>query len=1022
MSLISHFPLNGSLEDLCNNFEMKINSTVLWDETNALFEKCANLTTSTSYMYIDDNRLKDVIKNNCSEFSISLWIRNSNVGKSDGMFMSCGSGFTHKNIHWGIRNGRIYLGHYSDDFPSTAVIHDNKWYHVVVTMDKNKRQNLYVNGEYHSGRVYNGFKPDYLANGKIVFGNWGTNTGRYIDYIQNLKIYDTPISAKQVKEDFLLLTTHYDFKDNEIFRENLIESIYTANGTNAPTLTEIDIENPFGCKITRAEFPINAATGWHGSSALTDSYSFENNEGYLFCTYIKYDLDLNEIAIYVSGSAGMNYLNHVSEYDIDGWMCFMSTANSTTYSGTNRLCVFNNGVKDYVKIAYIGPSFIFRDVHALENINHYRSGFINDLSGHMNNTEIPDSISNKVSHESKGYIFNSSPKGLELSSKYLNKELQKWTISVDVKIYELDDTGNNTLIGGLNNGIRFLYNKMIMYINGGSNDRYVYSSVMGADDLNKWFNITARYDQESDTLDVFINGVLNNHIDKTTEGYVPYGIADILYIKSVTCKAGLGEFKLYSKFLSDDEILNISNDITSIDKYSKLNASQVCENHNMLHYINSDLKQGIKHRDVTGYNQANCVVTHEGKYMRIVRPPDILHANGNTTYGGIRIKLPFDPFKVNKRYKFRFKVRGRHAGNDVIVYTTPLPGWGTMGSPVLNESGQSALTTIYWTHMNDALTNMDNDNFKQFECYVDVTQSNYLHYSLTQSDAVIGEPTFTYEYIFINLSYSDTGTGSDIFIHDFELYEDKPVSIAKEVIANNYIEVCRKDDYVAMDTSSISLLCETHLTNHIGPFGYNETLAKIKNVRDGSMNGGFNTRSIEVDHTAQYRFSVWVSRELAEGGRVYLGTNQNSTIKTLDNAVTTNPYFMTFVEDEILMNDRWLLKVAYVNGSGSTVTSNNAISGIYNQQGVKLYDGIDYKMTNTASSLYLRVYLYYSHYMGEEVYWARPRIDKCDGTEPSLEDLLNDRVSHTEPNGTVSDLAHITKDGEIIINELIGGL
>lgn len=173
--------------------------------------------------------------------------------------------------------------------------------------------------------------------------------------------------------------------------------------------------------------------------------------------------------------------------------------------------------------------------------------------------------------------------------------------------------------------------------------------------------------------------------------------------------------------------------------------------------------------------------------------------------------------------------------------------------------------------------------------------------------------------------------------------------------------------------------------------------ATLCNDIDSGADGGFHSPMVNIDKTKKYRFSVWIRRENVGNGRTYFGCYgydssgaENGLLK-LDGTAVTNPYFTNFLKTEsygMAMTDNWALLVAYIHPNTYS-GGNQSDNGVYKKDGTRVGGITDYKWSTTASKTRSRAYLYYSTSTDEKQYYYRPRIDLCDGTEPSIKQLLS---------------------------------
>ncbi len=175
--------------------------------------------------------------------------------------------------------------------------------------------------------------------------------------------------------------------------------------------------------------------------------------------------------------------------------------------------------------------------------------------------------------------------------------------------------------------------------------------------------------------------------------------------------------------------------------------------------------------------------------------------------------------------------------------------------------------------------------------------------------------------------------------------------------------------------------------------------AQYDGVNSGYGDGGWWTSPLSMSIAFTYRFSVWVRKiALGSGGSIYFGTNGYNDVPALigltelGGANNTNSYFYTSASppsNAIFPLNTWVLMIGHINYYGY-VGGAQTTSGIWSLNGTKL-SGMhyEYKWRSDNTKAEHRVYLVYSHpYTDTIVQFLYPRIDKCDGTEPSLRNLL----------------------------------
>jgi hypothetical protein len=175
------------------------------------------------------------------------------------------------------------------------------------------------------------------------------------------------------------------------------------------------------------------------------------------------------------------------------------------------------------------------------------------------------------------------------------------------------------------------------------------------------------------------------------------------------------------------------------------------------------------------------------------------------------------------------------------------------------------------------------------------------------------------------------------------------------------------------------------------PWGIRSIIWEARPGPERDADGGWEGFNFSIDNTKLYRFSVWVNRKiLGTDGRFYFGTRGIGTVNgvgMLDGATTEgNPYFFS---SRILPVDEWILVVGHVFPHSYSGVLHSE-SGRYFLNGTKITTGHrDFKWLPTSTSSRHRSYLYYTTDTSVRQQWIYPRVDVIDGTEPSIQDLLN---------------------------------
>jgi hypothetical protein len=185
------------------------------------------------------------------------------------------------------------------------------------------------------------------------------------------------------------------------------------------------------------------------------------------------------------------------------------------------------------------------------------------------------------------------------------------------------------------------------------------------------------------------------------------------------------------------------------------------------------------------------------------------------------------------------------------------------------------------------------------------------------------------------------------------------------------------------------------------PWGNTSTLWETRASGNGNDDGGWNTAFVSIDRTKLYRFSVWVRRTSASsGGTFYLGTNSDGGVfSTQDGLEKGNPYWEC-VGAGTLVQNQWYLVCGHIYPAGTAYTGNHPDTGYYVPGSATKVGGVnfcnivsDLKWGPTSTTAQHRCYHYYCGDSTTRLNLADPRIDLCDGNEPSISELVNNGVT-----------------------------
>lgn len=184
-----------------------------------------------------------------------------------------------------------------------------------------------------------------------------------------------------------------------------------------------------------------------------------------------------------------------------------------------------------------------------------------------------------------------------------------------------------------------------------------------------------------------------------------------------------------------------------------------------------------------------------------------------------------------------------------------------------------------------------------------------------------------------------------------------------------------------------------------GPFGVSTLVwDSPSNDATSDADGGFISPIISIDSSQLYRFSVWLRRKNIGDGSYYVGTygfnssgvNEGVLLRANTQSVGTNPYFSAGGWPASIANNEWMLVVGHIFPAGSGTGSVHADSGLWNTSGTKFQapNQGDWVWQSTNTKTYHRAYLYYSTITTTNQQFYQPRIDLCNGSQPTIAELV----------------------------------
>ncbi|AUC13875.1 hypothetical protein BTO06_01325 [Tenacibaculum sp. SZ-18] len=209
---------------------------------------------------------------------------------------------------------------------------------------------------------------------------------------------------------------------------------------------------------------------------------------------------------------------------------------------------------------------------------------------------------------------------------------------------------------------------------------------------------------------------------------------------------------------------------------------------------------------------------------------------------------------------------------------------------------------------------------------------------------------------------------------------------------------------------------ENKIVSGTTPFGGTDLLWECIPDAASGADGGWNTDFFTIDNTKTYRYTIWVKKNKTGStshGRTYHGIGWND-VNNLSGTINSNPYFIVNFLPEA---NKWYLLVGIVHPH-TYRGSDSGVSGVYDTNGNKVLDGIEFRWRSDKTSTRLRNYLYYCTDASVRQYFWSPLFQEMDGGEIPLDDVITesspviaqenikDIVSHVE----YDNLGRMTKE------------
>lgn len=589
MSLIHWWSLNGNLKDIgvLNNSLINSNASI---SNSGKIGQCYSFTyTSHSYLYWNDSTFMDTYINHHS-FSLAYWTK---IGSTNSRLCAFGLSYGLR-LYGNVPVFSLYNADRNVYAAATTNIADNKWHHVCGTYDASTNLiKIYIDGVLEDTSTYpTGTYASSWNNGLFIGYDPNNNTDDcwYDGLLNDIRIYDHALSAKEVKEISKGLVLHYNFEDAYIEgTTNLITQAITDGGwywSGSATVTNetVDVDNPAlpfkQCRKTT--YNISESVGGTYDS-LQYHVPVQGSTLYAYSLYVKTNLPFSPNILYrYEYDSNNDYITEQGiasesnrEYLGNGWYRYFGTFTTQSNTANITFQTFNYPSQTGELYRYVGGAQLEQKEHVTPYILGTRpNGKVYDNSGYGYNGTQNGGLEISSNSASGNHSMKFSDFGQYIQTNLFTYGWNVMTYSAWV--YPTARTSDRSCISI--GGTYFTIDEnghLSGYAYGKSSEGYHTGTAVIP--LNQWTHIAIVWDES------YIYGYVNGQLDFKV---VCTGSFTISTPQQIGQESGswrqfygcIADFKIYATALSASDIMAEYKTKASIDKTGKLFAQYLVEN------------------------------------------------------------------------------------------------------------------------------------------------------------------------------------------------------------------------------------------------------------------------------------------------------------------------------------------------------------------------------------------------------------------------------------------------------------
>ena len=757
MGLKVWLPLNGNVNNLGLDGNTMTGSPASWG--TGKIGKCATF----------NGNISNVIYNNTTEynytdnFSFCIWVKHNftsgsaqyafTVGRAD----ATGYGYAVQPINTSTIVCRFGSSYIEVACPA------NEWHHIAMTVSGTVIK-IYKDGILYK-TVTTGTLPTYANGNGLGLGcfHYTSNIYPYYGSLNDFRIYDHCLSAKEIKEISKGLVLHYKLAGvgNPNMIQNSMINLTSSSYGFASRYVGVLEDN------TTYTFTVNGRTNADKTSddgKYLMVYIYPTDWAWSKTIAIKETVDITKSITFTTptGTSSKTFYFNAYYYPSEG-------NSGVVPAGT---CTIN-----WCKLEKDDKSTPWcpKSTDTLYSSMGFNDNKEYDCSGYGNHGTKSGAIS--WSGDSPKYTGSYDfPTG-----SYINAgQGAKITDEITVNIWAYMSTWaidphmlSCTESGGWNFENNSQYISFPLYVSGVG---YVTakSTKLWTSLSSGWHMFTGTYDGIN--VKLYIDGVLSASTSngKTTKTAIGYNSTNSIFLHAEAgsdpttpydatsykaCK--MSDCRIYATALSATDILSLYNTKFSVDNQGNFYCGDIVTlDKNILFDVETALLNKTFSNGLSSYTQTNCKVTLTNDGYRIYRAPNLTtSADGNTMWGGLRLQNQ-GWLEKGHTYIILFNVKGQTSNAVTSIGWTNQMGWSGGG---LDPKPSNVSYSMVGSNFNGEKL-----------CYYKFTVNDDIYKVCTSSYSsfVAGTTYLSYNHFMFGFGYSSTGTlGTDLYLTNFRMYD-----------------------------------------------------------------------------------------------------------------------------------------------------------------------------------------------------------------------------------------------------------